>query len=245
MKKLFPFVFKNEKITSRSFFAVLWCSTLTMMLAVILLFSTTFAWFNDAYYSSVTSVESARYELTVTPVTRKKSVPTRATSQASALYICPLVKGDEHCITVKATGNAKTGYCIVEAKNGDDTSRFYTVQIEKGDSITLKIRAASGTELKFFARWGECKIDEKKYGSFIEGNDESMIDIGATPFVEYLVEDGALLEDIAEHYKVKKEDILTFNDIEELTAGELIMIPNTTVDEPFTLEPSSSQNEAE
>lgn len=55
-------------------------------------------------------------------------------------------------------------------------------------------------------------------------------------YVLYTVAEGVTIEMLAEYYGVSAEDILSFNDIDELTVGEEIKIPNTTVTEPFVLE---------
>lgn len=64
---------------------------------------------------------------------------------------------------------------------------------------------------------------------------EPLVIADDTDYVLYTVAEGATLEMLAEHYGVPAEEILSFNNITELTVGETIKIPHPKVTEPFVL----------
>lgn len=60
----------------------------------------------------------------------------------------------------------------------------------------------------------------------------------AVPFATYTVEATATLEGISEYYRVSANDILAYNGITELTAGNVILIPGVSPDTPSYVAPA-------
>lgn len=64
---------------------------------------------------------------------------------------------------------------------------------------------------------------------------EPLVIADDTDYVLYTVAEGVTIDMLAEHYGVHAEEILSFNNITELTVGETIKIPHSKVTEPFVL----------
>lgn len=81
---------------------------------------------------------------------------------------------------------------------------------------------------------------QKKLVAFLVGLyfriTDFLTNISSTPFISYTVEENVTLEQIAEYYQVSASDILLYNGISELTVGDEIKIPNSTVTEPLVIQ---------
>lgn len=235
MKKIyrkFFYVPKHAKVSDKVFKSRTILSFLTSFVCFVIFCSTTFAWFNFNRNCDIQPIQTAEVFLPV----RLGEWYATSDSENHVSYTCPLAENDNHNFTITNVGTASTGYCVINA--GGET--FSTVQIEKGNSLELNIRAAMGTEITFSANWGSYQNATVTY-SVSEGNsypvygDGDCIIISNTPYEVYTVAEGATLELIAEHYGVSALDILLYNGIEELTVGEEIKIPNTEVTEPLVI----------
>ena len=231
--KEFFYVPEHAEVPDRVFKTRTILSFLTSLVCFMIFCSSTYSWFNSNRNCDIQPIQTAEVLLTV------QSDEWQATSdnENCVTDICPLATNDIHSFTIANVGTASTGYCVINA--GGET--FSTVQIEKGDSLTLIIQAAMGTEITFSANWGSYQ-NATATDSVSEGNsypvygDRDCIVISTTPYEVYTIAEGATLELIAKYYGVSASDILLYNGIEELTVGEEIKIPNTTVTEPFVLE---------
>lgn len=230
--KEFFYVPKHAEVPDRVLKTRTILSFLTSFVCFVIFCSSTYAWFNSNRNCDIQPIKAAEVSLKVQSgewyeISDKDNYVT---------YICPQATNDTHSFTIANVGTASTGYCVINA--GGQT--FRTDQIEKGESLTLKIQAAKGTEITFFANWGSYQNTTATY-SVSEGNsypvygDGDCIVISTTPYEVYTVAEGATLELIAEHYGVSALDILLYNGIEELTVGEEIKIPNTAVTEPLVI----------
>lgn len=212
LKKLYRDLFyvpKYAKLTDTAFKIRITLYVLTMLVCGIFFCSATFAWFSGQGGSHIASIESAKYAV---------SVEINDTPLSANEYICPLVKSDEHTFIITAKGTASVGYCVIEI----DDKVYSTVAIPQGESITLTIVAAQGTQIRFSAKWGAAPTDS--VGERLE--------ISKTPYTEYTVAENITPEQIAAHYGVSIEEILLYNGIDCITGGDAIQIPNTTVTEP-------------
>lgn len=236
MKKIYKEFFyipKHAKVSDRVFKTKTILSFLTSFVCFVIFCSSTYAWFNCNLDCSIQSIQTSEVLLPV----QSDEWKAISDNENCVTYICPLAANDIHSFEIANVGTASTGYCVINA--GGEI--FSTVQIEKGDSLTLNIQATMGTEITFSANWGSYQNATATY-SVSEGNsypvygDGDCIVISTTPYEVYTIAEGATLELIAEYYGVSASDILLYNGIEKLTVGEEIKIPNTGVTEPFVLE---------
>lgn len=234
MKKIyqrFLNVLKHTEVSDRVFRTRTALSVLTILTCCVMFCSATFAWFTSEQSAGVAPITTASYSLDIT--VDGGSIGT-CDSKNAVTYTCPLVKEDKHIFTITPTGTAETGYCVI---NGGDKTNS-TDQINKGGSFTLTVVAKEGEAITFSANWGTYQslaVQALGYEGCGTVGDGGCIEISSTPYELYTVAEGVTLDMLAEHYQVPAEDILIFNGITELTAGETIKIPNTAVTEPLVI----------
>ena len=205
-------------------------SLLAILTCLAVMASSAFALFHTEVSSASNTLQSAHYTVQV------DEAPT-------GTYTCTLTTNDEHTFTIKASGSASKGYCII--KVGDDP--YYTPLIDKDDAdgITVTIQAAQGTTITFTPVWGTPPAE----GPFVSSiyslrNPEYVIVHSTTPHATYTVEATATLADIAEHYGVPVEDIVTYNGTAALTVGENVLIPNPATSVPYAVPYATYEVEA-
>lgn len=209
-----------KKISDKIFNTKMILYVLTMLICTAIFCGGTYAWFTAQQGNSIYPVKSATYSLSVE--IDGQYVGT-CNHQSTVTYFCPLTTNDEHTVTLSYGGTAENGYCVI----GSENNTYNTVQIKKGESITLTIQAAQDEEITFSAYWGENSYNNSQK---VYGNDDYIM-ISTTPYEIYLVCEDDTLESIAEKYGVDASDILLYNGISELTVSEEIKIPNPVVEE--------------
>ena len=202
-------------------------SLLAILTCLAVMASSAFALFHTEVSSASNTLQSAHYTVQV------DEAPT-------GTYTCTLTTNDEHEFTIKASGSASKGYCII--KVGDDS--YYTPLIDKDDAdgITVTIQAAQNTTVTFTPRWGETV--EPGWIKIIDNK----IEHSTTPNTSYTVEPTAILSDIAAHYDVSERDILVYNGLSEaatidaegeyvlqLPVGQDLKIPNPATSVPYAV----------
>lgn len=207
---------KYTKIKNKDYKSQIALCVLTMVVCCTVFCANTFAWFTAQKKSEVSTIVSANYHL---------SVSMDGAQLNEQRYTCLLAHEDRHIFTITANGTATIGYC--EIKVGEQT--YKTVSIPKGQSITLTVIASAGTEISFVPYWGIYDGTEHCY------QNGDCITVSHTSYQEYIVAENVTLQQIADYYNVSAYDILTYNGISEITAGEVIKIPNTAVTEPLVI----------
>lgn len=228
----FFYIPKHAEVPDRVFRTRTALSVLTLLTCCVIFCSATFAWFTSSRGAGIAPITAASYAVSVTADGQGLGM---CDSRMPVSYTCPLTADDTHTIVLTYAGTAETGYCVINA--GGRT--YSTVQINSGESITLTVKAAAGEVITFSANWGvyqgETAAQALGYeASSVIGNG-GYIEVSATSYELYIVEEGVTLDMLAEHYQVPAENILIFNGITELAVGAKIKIPNTAVTEPFVL----------
>lgn len=193
-------------------------SLLTILACLTIMVSSAFALFFTDITTDVSTLKGAYYSVTVD-------------NAANGTYICPLVYEDKHIFEIKAEGTATTGYCKIQV----DDQVYYTDQIPQGGVLFLTVKAAKDTVITFTPQWGTSSyyINEDTCGD--------VITYSSTPYALYKVEPTARLEDIAAYYNVDEADILTYNNITEITAGTELKIPGVSPDTVSYVAPVTRQ----
>lgn len=75
-------------------------------------------------------------------------------------YLCPETDDDLHTFTITASGTASTGYSTVTVGENEYT----TEQLVPGESMTLTVKAAAGTTIRFAPAWGVNKDADRVFG---------------------------------------------------------------------------------
>lgn len=219
--KSFFYVPKHAKIPDRVFKTRFALSATTMLACLVMLCSATYAYFTDQTALNVAAVKAASYTLSVS--TEERNIGT-SDRDNSVVYTCPLILNDEHNFILTNNGSAEKGFCIIEV----DGKNYATVPILKSGVFEVSVVASYGSEISFKASWGESSSENP----LLSGD---KIEISVTEYSEYTVAEGVTIEQIAVHYGVSVGDILRFNGLSEITAGETIKIPLPQTYEPLTV----------
>ncbi len=212
---------KNGKMSDRVFKTNISISVLTILVCCAILCSSAFAWYNSRQVSPVAPVTSGGYSLSVEMGGDDLGV---CDSVQTVTYSCPLTVNDTHCLTLESTGTVSGGYCVISINGAE-----YVVNVAKGESRTLSIKATRGTVIGFSASWGSYD------GDIFDGD---LIDVSETVYVEYTIKENDTLSAIAEIYGVSVNDIKAYNgitDVYNLSVGLVIKIPNAVAGESTTV----------
>lgn len=129
--------------------AMLLPSVAGILLCLVLLCSTTWAWFSSTHAGATTPIRSADYDLTVTVRQGETAVPLDAQSSFAA------IAGEDYTVTLTATGTASTGYCTVLVRFPEGTEQtLYTAQIAVGESLTFTVRLSTAATVALYPQWG-------------------------------------------------------------------------------------------
>lgn len=131
--------------------------TKVMLLALVsvvcltILCSATFAYFTDNSTSGVSSISSAKYEISVSLVNSEGITEVNGTDvDGNVTYNC--TQTGAYTFKITAAGTANSGYCIINV----DENSYTTASIGKDDTdaFNITINAESGTVITFKPCWG-------------------------------------------------------------------------------------------
>ena len=198
-------ILKNKKAPDRKCRVRTIFSVLTILGCLTAASATAFAYFGIQKGWGLGRIQGAYYEVGIQGVSGND-------------YLCGIAYEDSHSFVLSAEGTASAGYCKVTM---DDTD-YLTEQITPQAPLTLTVKAAAGTRITFTPQWGSVSTGDGTGKRYQNGE---TIEHSHTSFAEYTVAEGAELDQIAQHYGVSEEDILTFNNITGLIVGGTIRIP--------------------
>ncbi|MBQ7365226.1 MAG: hypothetical protein IJW46_06480 [Clostridia bacterium] len=141
---------KTDKLTERSFMQSLVVSVMGILLCIVFLTGTTWAWFSDGISSSSNTISTADCTVTVSVV----NAATNETLTANAEGVYRFSKNVVYTVTMTATGSATSAYCKLVI----GTDEMYTQQIstkEDNNQITFTMTfTTSDTDVTIETRWG-------------------------------------------------------------------------------------------
>lgn len=253
------YVPKHYKPTDENIRRLLVPSFLGIILCMICLAGTTWAWFTASVQTQPQTIAAANYDITVT-------VNDKPVNGAISLTV-----GESYKVTLTATGTANEfgGYCIV--KGGEKP--LYTAQLLPGGTLSFTLIPEKDGTYTFAAVWGKHSGEaDIKNGSTIGQKPKTQPDpeIPETqqPVADgnvYTVQSGDSLWEIAQQYGTTVEELAAYNNIVDATkiqVGQKIKIPpadyeipnepvsapqqtesQPSVDEPAPTEPESAASE--
>lgn len=149
MKKLLNRIFyipKYDKQEEKSISRLLMPSVVGVLLCMICLIGTTWAWFSANTQSGTNRITAAHFSLSVAVTSADGAALEKGESGSIALPA-----DGAYTVTLTADGTAEKGYAIVKIGDVD----YYTEQILKGNSFAFTIQTgAAGTTLSVDAAWG-------------------------------------------------------------------------------------------
>ena len=228
----------RKKLSEKTFWMHILNSVAGIIVCTILMVSTAYALFQMQITSDENIIRGANYGL---EITASDSNALSSEDKGIYTYTCNLASADEHVFTLSAIGTASKGYCEITITDSEGEEIYHTYPIKQGASLELCIQAEAGSEIKLVPVMG---VYDGPVPLSLRAQDTMKIRHSTTPYVKYKVVEGVTLEDLADYYGVTVEDILIYNDISELTVGEVIKIPGIEDDtiEPYV--PESAKTSA-
>ncbi len=219
--------------------AMLMPSVLGILLCAVCLMGSTWAWFTATQSTATQTIQAADYNVSAV-------VKSGETEIAAENGTYTLTQG-EYTVTLAASGEATTGYCILDFSG----TKTYTEQISKGTSITLNIKINEPVVLEITDVWGTYAGDKTittgyTYGTASEAEDNSPNDnnngdpdvtepaeettppTDETQSTEHTVVSGDTLSSIASKYNTTVAKLAAYNNIEnvnKINIGDVIKIP--------------------
>ena len=238
---------ENEKINEQKFIARMAVSVLSMLICVVMLCGTTYAYFTTTATSSVDIIRASTYfeEVEVEPITA-------LAIDGAGVYISRENAAEMHRFVLSAAGTAENGYFKIIV-NGTDI--YCTDIVKPGEQFVLVFISNPGDTIEFEAIWGEfgkgeiTGTQEEPFIIDIAGPDVLIEEeIAASQYTIHTVAEGETLQSIAELYGITVEEICEYNDILAsmlISAGQQIAIPVVEKTEQETIPPQQEETPAE
>lgn len=147
-----PKYMKKKAPRTDGFYHVIAPSLLSICLCAICLCGVSWAWFTSSQSSSITQIQSARYDISVDVQNTTDNTTVTEITTENGIYKISLVGGNKYKITITAAGTATEGYCTVKSVE----KVHHTSTIKKGDSFEFSVQANANITLIITPQWGSC-----------------------------------------------------------------------------------------
>ncbi len=140
---------------------------------------TAYAYFTCNVSSEGSKLVASNFELSVSVSEQGKQLDVTKVDGDS---VVSLSSGKEYTVVITASGNAKTGFCVIQANNS--RAVYHTQQMSaheemrglQSNSVTFKLRVSENTVVKFITQWGtssQYSADNTNNGEYyiVDGED--------------------------------------------------------------------------
>lgn len=158
-KSVFNTESESDNATDKIFLRNVGISIFAILICIVMLTATTFAWFNTTI-ESTEQITSATYVLKITTTDGSEVSIPRIDEDGHLIYT--LIGGKTYTVTAVCDAEqttAKTGY--IKLRIGDKT--YYSAQIDDGEtdnSLTFTLKFDVATELMIIKCWGTSSVPE-------------------------------------------------------------------------------------
>lgn len=138
-------------------------SIIGIIICMVCLAGMTWAWFTASVTTPPQTITAANYDVTV-------SVDNEDITAENGQYT---LSGGEHTVTLKAAGNASTGYCKIIFDDNTD-SPYYTPQFPNpkeqnpGTEFTFTVKVSEVTKMAVIPTWGTYTGTEVLDGTLLD-----------------------------------------------------------------------------
>ncbi len=243
LKQLF-YKSKHKKQKNKdNIFAMILPSLLGIILCAICLMGGTFAWFTASQSTATQTIIAAEYNIDIVVENAADNQPI---DLVDGTYT--LAANADYKIKITATGDATTGYCVIQLNNDEPlhTEQFPTKDDVNKNSIEFTIHTDEQTTMQITAQWGSStKAEEEriKNGNKYPNSEDSsgasqnsdIKDEQPSSITEqtdsndgiYTVQSGDTLSEIASKYKTTVEKLKAYNNLTSNTIqiGQKLNIP--------------------
>ncbi len=139
--------YAKAKEKSDGLTAMLLPSLLGVAVCAICLAGGTFAWFAASQTAPAQSIQTAHYSVTALVVLDGTQLEPQ-----NGVY--PLEAGKTYSVTLEATGNATTGYCIIDLSGTDIHTVQFPAEGSTEKTITFRLTMDQQADMKIIPQWG-------------------------------------------------------------------------------------------
>ena len=154
---------KDEKITEKAFSQSVVISVLSILLCLVVLCSTTYAWFVGETTSNSNTLMSGSFDLIITVTKDDNDYPVIEDETKDGAWICNLTEEGTYIVNLELKeGSTVKGHCLV--KVGDDEFKHTAAIVEEHtansedvvvtDTFTFTITVTGQTTVTFEPHWG-------------------------------------------------------------------------------------------
>lgn len=249
MKRLLDRIFyipKYDRPKKKDISRLLMPSVVGMLLCMICLAGTTWAWFTASIQSGANTLNAARFALLVD--VKAEGGDALTVNETTGCFT--LEANKTYTVTLKPDGTANKGYGVITI----DGQTRHTAQIAKPNTFTFKIQTAdTGATLSVVPAWGENGSADAVI------NDQDVIVLNsesgaaaisedpteAAPADGYVVQEGDTLPSIAARFGVSVDALANYNHLDPqvgLQVGQTLQIP--PIDWEASTEETTQETEA-
>lgn len=139
---------RNTKKSQDNIWNILAPSVFGILLCLICLCGTSWAWFQISRSSNVTPIQTADYAVKIWWDRQPESLPL----DGKSIYKVQLTANTTYQIKIQGVGTAKTGFCKISFEGKE----YITDQIDSGKEISFTVNASKASELQITTQWGTC-----------------------------------------------------------------------------------------
>lgn len=159
MKNFFDF--QDEKITEKAFSKNIIVSIAGILLSIVMLCSTTYAWFTTSISSNTNIVESGRFSISVAVAPVVDGVASSENAVAPSTSGVYNLSAGTYMITVEPTAESNVkGYCLITANGAEYCTDVIvnattaTDEYHANSPFVFYITVSAPTALAIESRWG-------------------------------------------------------------------------------------------
>lgn len=144
----------QDEIRSDGVIHILAPSIIGICICTICLCGASWAWFTASTGSSTTKIQAATYSVEVIKVTAE-AADALVTVADNGISEITLESGRTYTVTLRATGTAENGFCIVRFEGND----YYTKQLAPGVMLTFTVNTSKDSIMTITPQWGTCAAE--------------------------------------------------------------------------------------
>ena len=154
---------KYEKVSDKSFSRILLSSIFGAFICVFCLAGLTWAWFTSSVSSNANTISAAKFDVEITVKDNSSTEVTPNSDGSYSLENSSSLESVNYSVTVKATGDASTGYCKI-VLNGQvyHSIQLFPAGVEgKPQTVSFTVNVSSACTLTITPQWGSYSGDSR------------------------------------------------------------------------------------
>ena len=149
---------KTEKLTDKAFSRLVLMSVFAILICIVGMCSTTYAWFNDGVPSGeiqIKAADSCLLSVTVSSAEEQTALG-QITAEAEVQEMeLDLEANVPYTVTLSLPSDSASGYCLITAENGDVYHSDYIARHDgELQTVSFTLTVETAQKITFTKRWG-------------------------------------------------------------------------------------------